>query len=443
MKTIIHGTDFTENASRAGRVAAALAARLGDTLLVVHSTEAHLVDAFPYTDQAFERLESAKKAALEKAAEELSQKDLTVRAELAGGLADETIVKIADPSSTRLVVLASLGRRRDGRWKLGSVSERVAEASSTPTLVVRQEEALIGWTQQKRKLRVVCSYDFTASADAALAYLKELRRVGPCDVMVAHVDWPFGEMARLGISGPVALDANHPELQRVLERDLKARVSAILGDMEYSIHVSPGLGRPDFHLIQIAEREQADLIITGTHQRHGISRLWHTSTSRGVLHYAPMSVLVVPAHVEPSLTQIPRIERVLVTTDLSEFGNRAIPHACALLPKGGSLHLLHVVPPRHQTSQKAEDCSPAFADQLKSLVPADANTTGIGIEVEVCEHDSPAEAICQAAERLGADVICLATHGRTGLVSTVMGSTAAAVLAKSKRPLHLVRAIAE
>jgi nucleotide-binding universal stress UspA family protein len=37
---ILLGTDFTDNAACAGNVAAALAHRLGDTLLVVHSLEA-------------------------------------------------------------------------------------------------------------------------------------------------------------------------------------------------------------------------------------------------------------------------------------------------------------------------------------------------------------------------------------------------------------------
>lgn len=449
MKTIIHGTDFTDNAARAGRVAAAIAARLNDTLLVLHSTEASLADAFPFTDKAFAKFEAAREDALRKVAVALRQKQLPITTELLGGAADEAIVKKISPDSTRMVVLASLGRRTDDRWKLGSVSERVAEASPVPTLVVRQEDALVAWAEQKKPLRVLCAYDFSASADAALAYLKELRRIGPCEIVVAHVDWPVGEMARLGIPGPMPLDANRPEVQAVLERDLKARITAITGGSDVSIRVSAGLGRSEFHLIQIAQQEQADLIVTGTHQHHGLARLWHASTSRGLLHHAPMSVLVVPAKTAPVQTVIPQIRRVLVTTDLSELGNRAIPHACSLLPSGGTLHLLHVAPPGQSESaragkklRKADDDGPttSILEQLRALIPDEAKSLGVNVEVEVCEHPAAAEAICQTAERLGADVICLATHGRTGLASVVLGSVAAAVLARSKRPLHLVRA---
>ncbi len=450
MKTIIHGTDFTDNASRAARVAAALAERLNDTLLVLHATEPSVADAIPVTGKTFARVETAREDALREVAAALRGEKLPVKTELLGGSADKVIVAKIPSVSTRMVVVASLGRRTDDRWKLGSVSERVAEASPVPTLVVRQEEALVAWARQKKPLRVLCAYDFSPSADAALAYLNELRRIGPCEIVVAHVDWPAGEMARLGLHGPMPLDANRPEVQAVLERDLMARIIAITGGSDVSIRVSPGLGRPDYHLIQIAQQEQADLIVTGTHQRRGLSRLWHASTSRGLLHHAPMSVLVVPTKAAPGQMAIPHIHRVLATTDLSELGNRAIPHACSLLHSGGTLYLLHVVPPGRMappgTGKKRrkdgdDGLETPCLEQLRALIPDEAESLGLNVEVLVCEHQAAAEAICQTAEQMNADVICFATHGRTGLASVVLGSVAAAVMARSRRPLHLVRAL--
>jgi nucleotide-binding universal stress UspA family protein len=453
MKSIIFGTDFTDNAARAGRVAAAIAERLNDTLLVVHSTEAGLRDAFPFTEEAFAKFEAAKEDVLQKAAAGLKRDNLSIQTELLGGEADEAIAKKTSTESTRLVVVASMGHRTADRWKLGSVAERLAEASPVPTLVVRQEEALVAWAQQQKPLKVLCAYDFSGSADAALAYLKELRHIGPCEIVVAHVDWPLGEMSRLGISGSTPLDANRPEVQAALERDLKARVAAITGEKDVSIRVSPGLGRSEFHLIEIAEQEQAHLIVTGTHQRHGLTRLWHASTSRGLLHHAPMSVLVVPTTAVSVRTIIPQIRRVLVTTDLSDLGNLAISHACALLQSGGSLHLLHVLLPgqsglseqlygaRKPSEMMDDGPTKDCLEQLRSLIPAEAQALGLTVEVEVCEHPSTAEAICQTAERLAADVICMSTHGRTGLASAIVGSVANSVLARSKRPLHLVRTL--
>jgi nucleotide-binding universal stress UspA family protein len=57
----------------------------------------------------------------------------------------------------------------------------------------------------------------------------------------------------------------------------------------------------------------------------------------------------------------------------------------------------------------------------------------------VVEHRDAAEAICREAERFGADAICLASHGRGGISKALLGSVAASVMARSRRPVIVVR----
>jgi nucleotide-binding universal stress UspA family protein len=52
---------------------------------------------------------------------------------------------------------------------------------------------------------------------------------------------------------------------------------------------------------------------------------------------------------------------------------------------------------------------------------------------------SPAAAIVEAAPRLGADVIVMATHGRGGLTRLIAGSTASEVLRRTRLPVLLHR----
>ena len=52
----------------------------------------------------------------------------------------------------------------------------------------------------------------------------------------------------------------------------------------------------------------------------------------------------------------------------------------------------------------------------------------------------PANAIVQAAERLGVELVCLGTHGESQLSKLLLGSAAEAVLRRSRRPVLLVRA---
>jgi nucleotide-binding universal stress UspA family protein len=51
----------------------------------------------------------------------------------------------------------------------------------------------------------------------------------------------------------------------------------------------------------------------------------------------------------------------------------------------------------------------------------------------------PAEQITMAATEASASMIAMATHGRSGIAQTLLGSTAEAVLHVSRLPLLLIR----
>jgi nucleotide-binding universal stress UspA family protein len=220
--------------------------------------------------------------------------------------------------------------------------------------------------------------------------------------------------------------------------------------------VAPNWGRADAALIEMSRQEQADLIVTGTHQHHGLERLASPSVSRGLLHHAPMSVACVPtpdelAHGDGAL---PRLQRVLATTDFSALGDRAIRYAYATLPPGGVVKLIHVIPPweppgplvphyqpKRFTEKQHKQLTADSLKKLRALIPSEAELRGIATEVEVVEHREAAKAIGQEAERFGADMICLGSHGRSGLSKAVLGSVAQAVMIHSPRPVLVVRAV--
>ncbi|MCJ7542301.1 MAG: universal stress protein, partial [Desulfobacterales bacterium] len=63
-----------------------------------------------------------------------------------------------------------------------------------------------------------------------------------------------------------------------------------------------------------------------------------------------------------------------------------------------------------------------------------------GVDVRTLIGHGPAvKAIVDAAERENADLVAMASHGRTGLSRTFYGSIAAGVLQRIDRPLLLIR----
>jgi len=441
---VVCGTDFTRNAKQAADVASALAVALGLPIVLVHASP----DAAPGPPAA-KVMAKTWREALKAEAARLRGRGATVTEVLAGGHPDEVLVERAQACDARLIVVGALGTRSASRHQLGSVSERTAESAPVPTLVVRRAEPLLAWLGGERPLNVFLGFDYTLPAEAALAWVRELRRAGPCRVTVAYANWPE-ERERLGFPRDRSAVENPAPVQEALERSLRSRVSALAGD-DARLVVHAARGRADLALLEMATEAQADLIVTGTHQQKGLGRLLTPSVSRGLLHTALVSVVTVPAvQALKKVPPVPSLRRVLVATDVSPLANRAISHALAVAPPGGLVQILHVVHPlalaggefevtlgpsaRHASHVRA--CE----RRLKGLVPDEAFALGVGVEVAVVEDEDPAAAICRHAERFAADVIVMGSQGRSALARVVLGSVAQAVMASSKRPVFIVRA---
>ncbi len=55
-------------------------------------------------------------------------------------------------------------------------------------------------------------------------------------------------------------------------------------------------GRAGAYIVQEAQTWPADLIVCGTHARHGIGRVVMGSNAEDILRYSPVPVLLVPSH---------------------------------------------------------------------------------------------------------------------------------------------------
>jgi nucleotide-binding universal stress UspA family protein len=290
--TVLCGTDFSAPAADAATVAALLATKLRERLTLMHVVEVaagELVEGGPLHG-IYAPLPELLKREADRLHRELGAE---VSERIVVGVPDEVLVQVAETEHARLIVLASLGRRASVRWLLGSVAERTAQTAPVPVLVVRGVAGFQAWLRGERPLKVMIGVDLSETAKSALEWTAALRRLGACNVTVAHIVWPL-EQARAGIPGPVRLDGLHPELEQALLRDVTAFVGESLGGVPARVLVRPGLGRLDVHLTELAEAEQVDLLVVGSHQRVGVSRLWHGSVSRGALLNASMSVACVP-----------------------------------------------------------------------------------------------------------------------------------------------------
>lgn len=142
--------------------------------------------------------------------------------------------------------------------------------------------------------------------------------------------------------------------------------------------------------------------------------------------------------------------KILVPLDGSTRAETILPHAVSLASKyRAKLILLQVVEPI-VAMVTPYDMVPyvdneAAERQLQEargyLASKEGELRGQGIEVKTIVESGPVvTAILDVAEREKADLIAMASHGRTGLSRVFYGSVAAGILHKADRPLLLIRA---
>ena len=412
---ILCGTDLSTASEPALTAAAALARKQGRELLLVTVLEPS--DETPRVSADL-RLEAD-------AADLRRNFEITVETRVLQGAPEAQLLALARERGASLIVVGASGRSRRGR-SLGSVAEHLCQASPVPVLVARNSDSLTAWCRSTRALRVLLGSGLGDASHSALSFVADWPDLA---LTVVHVAWPYGEHYRLGIRGPMPLDQLRPEVQQQLVSDLGRWASDVPCRAVPRLRVTAGWGRIDTHLAQLAEEKEADLLVVGSHQRNLAERVWHGSVSRNAIHEAPCNVLCVPQSAEPAhAVAAPSV--IVVPTDFSPLGDRAIKVGYSLLARGGTVHLLHV-------RAGGEPDISALEGQLRARVPASG---GLGIETQlaVLEEDMPWRAVWQYAERAGASLICMGTHSRDRSASFVLGSQALALLHHSRIPVLLV-----
>jgi nucleotide-binding universal stress UspA family protein len=133
---------------------------------------------------------------------------------------------------------------------------------------------------------IVVAYDESEPAKRALERAAELAKAFGAKVVVTSVAPMLAASARgLGAVDPAdSLELHQQELQHakafLAERGIDAALQSAIGD-------------PASTIVEVAEKEGADLIVVGTGEPGFLERLFGGSVSAGVSHRAHCDVLIV------------------------------------------------------------------------------------------------------------------------------------------------------
>lgn len=193
-------------------------------------------------------------------------------------------------------------------------------------------------------------------------------------------------------------------------------------------------------LVRLAgETDPPGLVCLSSRGRSALGEVVFGSVTARVLRTLHAPLLVTG----PSLEQPhPRWRRLLVCLDGSDTSASILPVVTAWARHLDlDVHLLHVGYPIGDGSEgdfEVPEEERIAARQL-SAAAADLEAAGVTVERSVAEHPRVAAGIVERASRGRADLIALATHGRTGLARLVAGSVALEVVRRADVPVLTMR----
>lgn len=181
-------------------------------------------------------------------------------------------------------------------------------------------------------------------------------------------------------------------------------------------------------ILGTAAREGATLILMSTHGRTGLSRWVFGSVAEKVLRASDTPVFVVRSFGPEAPVYPPA--RIVVPVDDSSSSMEVLP-AVETLAKAANAHVYVLNVMEH--SAVAGPVSPCLERAYRALQDA-----GVSCE-PVLRRGDAAEQILDATRELHADLVAIATHGRSGVGRWVLGSITEKVLRTAPVSLLVMR----
>lgn len=204
------------------------------------------------------------------------------------------IVKQATAAEADVLVVGTHGRGGFERWALGSTTAKLLRKSPCDVLVIpKLARGFVPEAQIPFKT-IVCAVDFSETSRLALEHALALAEEGGGRVVPVHsvedLAVPEGEES-------LAIDVRIGDFLRQRERDVQQRLQAIVPGAARD-RIDPMViarGRPAPAILKCAIDRDADLIVMGSHGRHGIAGFFVGSTTEHVVREAVCPVLTARA----------------------------------------------------------------------------------------------------------------------------------------------------
>lgn len=272
--------------------------------------------------------------------------------------------------------------------------------------------------------KILVPTDFTENASNALNLAVEVAQENNSKLYLLHVvEYPIG--ATIDPIGVSIVQPTDTELIDELTRNAKEKLKVIEEDLlkeEVEVTSSVDLGNAYLSVVDKIKEEDIDIVIMGTHGASGVKEFIIGSNAEKVVRHATCPVLTIKNAIKKD-----DIKSVVFGSDFMDISDDVIMHLKQLQKTFGvQIHFVRINTPNN--FEKDRVMRKLIEKMIEQQMFTDCDYT---IYNDIYEEDG----LLNFAEDINADIIAMATHGRTGISHLISGSIAEDVVNHAKRPV--------
>lgn len=273
--------------------------------------------------------------------------------------------------------------------------------------------------------KIIVPIDFSDQSKYALDFAVEVAKKGGMEILAINIiEGPHAHTFNTMADGMANVTEDEFFLKQLYDKT-EENLAELIAQEKYSgvvISKKVEIGNPYKSISHAIADQSADLVVMGTKGISGLDEVLIGSNTEKVVRYSHCPVITVKSPVN-----LNEFKNIVFATNLQEDQTDVINELKKLqLLTGAQLHLVKVNTPNNFITQRKIESD--FADYI-------AKHGLTNVDKAIYSDNTEEDGILSYAEDIEADLIALATHGRTGLLHLLSGSIAEDLVNHSQIPV--------
>lgn len=203
------------------------------------------------------------------------------------------------------------------------------------------------------------------------------------------------------------------------------------------------------NIVEIAEKEDFNLIVVGSHNKTQLARLFLGSVSYKVAMHSKCSVLVIKPSYSPEISAETKYS-ALLAVDGSDYSKYVTKHLKEIIDnKRADLTVLNVIVPIQEIIppdayiytdiDKIIEETNIVSNEILLNASTELIKQNFNVIKKYHTEGDPADTILQEAKKNNSHIIIVGSHGRTGISRWLMGNVGHKVYTHSDRPVLIIK----